>query len=228
MSSANNVVSFSNLAGGVAWTLSGDGAFVPPLPTQNSWSSYRNWYIYSPCFIATTYGTYRFLNQPKIEIAYYYATSFTSGWTHVATREVTGNTAKRETVFGHNVEVGQQHESATNGGSSSVYFDFVHGNNHLWLLRVRKYRNKDWGWGQLRIANMGYMGEQRYNSYFKGKFIKATPKTSLSVSTSLGSTSVAVYNTGTNLQPSELSAYLNPELAKGSPILAGQDWRLLT
>lgn len=75
---------------------------------------------------------------------------------------------------------------------------------------------------------MGYMGEQRYNSYFKGKPIRATPKTSLSRSTTLSGTSVAIYNTGTNLQPSELSAYLNPNLSRGSPILAGQDWRLLT
>jgi hypothetical protein len=228
MSVAKDLIKFSNLAGGVAWTLSGDGAFVSPLPTQNSWSSWRNWYIYSPCFIATTYATYRFLNQPKMEIAYYYATSFSSGWTHVATRTIEGNSGKRESVFGHNVEVGQQHSSATNGGSGSVYFDFVHGNNHLWLLRVRKYRNKDWGWGQLRIANMGYMGEQRYNDYFKGKLIRATPKTALSSSTSLTSNSVAIYNTGTNLQPSDVSAYLNPDLSKGSPILSSQDWRLLT
>ena len=228
MSTAGQTIQFSSLGTGQVYSFGGDRVFIPPIgSSNNSWGPRWRWYILSPCFYTTAYATYRWLNQPKIEVAYSYADPATMTWNQVAWRTIEGNTSKREAIFGHNIEVGQQHNSATSGGSSTVYFDWNHSNHHLWCIYARKYRNKDYGWGYFRVQDAGTMGESRYNSQLKGHLIKASPKTSLSYSTTQDSSSFVIKTVETELSVAQAMSIFNPDLARGSPVLAGQDWRLV-
>lgn len=234
MSRREDKIAIGNFSSSLA--ISGGNLIPPTGSSNNTWGEIWWFFVLSPCFATTAYATYRFLNQPRMELKYYYATASGSTWNEIAHRQIEGNTDKREAIFGHNMELGQQHGGDTDGGPSTVYFDFNHSKNHLWCIGTRRYRNSDWGNGHIRIYNIGNMGTSRYNSYIRGSLsnpnkVKACPKLSLSVGTSTSSSAFIFHGTSNSwdskpLTPSQARSYFNTNNIRGTKITYGMDWAI--
>lgn len=228
MATAGDKIQFSNFSSDRFYDPNSHGWWiVPPRgSSNNSWGNHWYHYIYCNAFVVGVYATYRWLNQPYISIEYYYYNN--GNWVSFVVRDIEGNRAKREAIFGHNMEVGQQFGGATGGGVDTVYFDWHHSEKHLWQIRTRRYRNSDWGDGRIWLYGTGAMGETRYNSYLKGAKIQGIPKTSFSVGTSTSGNSIILFSDNVSLPATTVYNYFHTNQSQGSSILASQDWRATT
>lgn len=216
MSAAGNLISYASLSKG--WDAGFSGLMPPRGSSNNVWGDIWRYYLLSPCFYMYTEMPYRFLNQPKAEIAYYYYNG--GSWVNVAWRTVEGNTGVDVATFGHNYP----------GEATGDVNDRDSSDHHLWCIYTRRYRNSDYGDTSMYVGSAGIMPEASYNSFFKNNQVHGNPKTSMSINTSYStSTPYAVVKTVNNeLSAATVVSLFNTDIARGSQMVAGSDWRLNT
>lgn len=230
MSSAEQLISYQNMNGGIWYSEDSVNTWIPS-GSQNKWS--ERWYFvfFSPSFRAKITMPYRFLNQPRCEWGWHKLVNGQWEAPFETSQQFEGNTSIETGSFGHNRAPESSHKPWEDVSE-----------HHIWLLYTRRYRNQA-GYGNVKIEIGSYgahtnpsIEESYYDSTAKGELIKGNPKTSFSITTTPNASSApnafflkfvtSDSSSFTYPDPGLVLSYFNTDLVRGTPIPAGQDWRL--